>query len=291
MYAETGLFFPYLQNFSQELHQLEEYCKTQKSNVSMNDLVQSSAMAEYDFAAEGDLFKAPEPIIEEPFMDLDPMTAAISMMSCGEGVSSQGLQPTDIDVLQKEQLLSDMLYECEKDLLEKAAIESPFSEILEIKAPALNTDEYSIQEDKPFPDMPKSVSSVSLSSMDWMYGAAIKPAFLDFPGIDFNSDYGMRRSFSEGDIKTLGNGNLNIVQSPRERPFLISNCTSEERQEKLSRYRNKKTKRNFGRKIKFPNSTNDILRFQYACRKALADSQPRIRGRFAKTEESDVKRQ
>ncbi|XP_019426102.1 PREDICTED: two-component response regulator-like APRR9 isoform X3 [Lupinus angustifolius] len=234
------------------------WCWIHILDLEKNDLVQSSAMAEYDFAAEGDLFKAPEPIIEEPFMDLDPMTAAISMMSCGEGVSSQGLQPTDIDVLQKEQLLSDMLYECEKDLLEKA---------------------YSIQEDKPFPDMPKSVSSVSLSSMDWMYGAAIKPAFLDFPGIDFNSDYGMRRSFSEGDIKTLGNGNLNIVQSPRERPFLISNCTSEERQEKLSRYRNKKTKRNFGRKIK------------YACRKALADSQPRIRGRFAKTEESDVKRQ
>ncbi|CAL0319506.1 unnamed protein product [Lupinus luteus] len=279
MYAETGLFFPYLQNFSQDLHQLEEYCKTHKTNVSLSDLVQSSAMSEYDFAAEGDLFKAPEPIIEESFMDLDPMTAAISMMSCGEGVSSRGLQSTDIDVLQKEQLLSDMLYECEKDLLEKAAIESPLSEILEIKVPVLNMDEYSIQEDKPFPDMPKSVSSVSLSSMDWMHGAAMKPTFLDFPGIDFNSDYGMRRSFSEGDIKALGNGNLNIVQSPRERPFLISNCTSEERQEKLSRYRHKKTKRNFGRKIK------------YACRKALADSQPRIRGRFAKTEESDVKRQ
>ncbi|OIV98012.1 hypothetical protein TanjilG_21722 [Lupinus angustifolius] len=283
MYAETGLFFPYLQNFSPELHQLEEYCKTQKSNVSMSDLVQSSAMSEYDFAAEGDLFKAPEPIIEDPFLDLDHMRASISVMSREDDLSSQGLQSTDIDVLQKEQLLSDMLYECEKDLLQKAAIESPLSEILEIKVPALNLDEYSIQEDKPFPDtpLPKSVSSVSLSSMDWMHGAAVKPAFLDFSGINFNSVYGMRRSFSEGDIKTLenGNGNMNIVQSPRERPFLISNCTGEERQEKLSRYRNKKSKRNFGRKIK------------YACRKALADSQPRIRGRFAKSEESDAKRQ
>nr|GMD03363.1 zinc finger protein CONSTANS-LIKE 1 isoform X2 [Ipomoea batatas] len=45
------------------------------------------------------------------------------------------------------------------------------------------------------------------------------------------------------------------------------------RNEKLSRYRMKKGKRNFVRRIK------------YACRKALADSQPRIRGRFAKTEE------
>ncbi|XP_061349305.1 uncharacterized protein LOC133294616 isoform X2 [Gastrolobium bilobum] len=236
-------------------------------------------MSEYDLAAEGDLFKAPEPIIEEPVVDVDPMTAAISMISCGEDVSSQGLKSTDIDILQNEQLLSEVFYECKKDLLEKAAIESPLSEILDIKVPVLNIDENSIQENKPLPDMPKSISSGSLSSMDWMHGAAMNPAFLDIPGIDFNAVYGMRRSFSEGDIKTLGNGNMNIVQSPHERPFPICNCTSEERQEKLSRYRNKKTKRNFGRKIK------------YACRKALADSQPRIRGRFAKTEESDAKRQ
>ncbi|KAK7350998.1 hypothetical protein VNO77_10110 [Canavalia gladiata] len=281
MYAETGLLYPYLHNFSQEIHQLEEYCKTHKSNASMGDFIQSSAMSEYDLAAEGDLFKAPEPIIEEPVMDLDPMTAAISMISCGEDVSSQGLKSTDIDILQNEQLLSDVFYECKKDLLEKAAIESPLSEILAIKVPVLNIDENSIRENKPLLDiqLAKSISSGSLSSMDWMHGAAMKPAFIDIPAIDFNAVYGMRRSFSEGDIKTLGNGNMNIVQSPHERPFHISNCTSEERLQKLSRYRNKKTKRNFGRKIK------------YACRKALADSQPRIRGRFAKTEESDIKRE
>ncbi|XP_012567858.1 uncharacterized protein [Cicer arietinum] len=247
-----------------------------------SDLVQSSAMSEFDLFVEGDLFKAPETIIEEPAMDLDPMQAAMSMISCGEDVSSQGLKSSDIDVLQNEQLLSEVYYECKKDMLEKAAIESPLSEILEIKIPALNIEENPIQENKPLPDLllPKSVSSGSLSSMDWMHGAAMKPAFLDFPGIDFNAVYGMRRAFSEGDIKTLGNGNMNVCQSTLERPFLLSsNCTSEQRQEKLSRYRNKKTRRNFGRKIK------------YACRKALADSQPRIRGRFAKTEEFDVKRQ
>ncbi|MED6159549.1 hypothetical protein PIB30_043261 [Stylosanthes scabra] len=282
MYAETGLLFPQMQNFSHhDLHQLDEYCNNFKSIPSLGDPVQSSVMLEYDLAAEGDLFKAPEPIFEESFTNLDPVTAAISMISCGEDVCSQGLKSTDIDVLQKEQLLSDVFYECEKDLLEKAAIDLPFSEILEIKVPVLNT-ENSIEEKKQvldLPPLPKSVSSGSLSSMDWMHGAAMKPAFLDVPGIDFDEVYGMRRSFSEGDIKTLGNGNLNIVQSPRERHLLISNSIKEERQEKLSRYRNKKTKRNFGRKIK------------YACRKALADSQPRIRGRFAKTEEYDTKRQ
>ncbi|TKY55981.1 Zinc finger protein CONSTANS 12 [Spatholobus suberectus] len=282
MFAETGFLLPYFRNFSQEFQQLEEYCMTQKSNASMNDLVQSSsAISEYDLLIEGDLFKAPEPIIEEPTMDLDPMQAAISMTSCGEDVSSQGLKSSDIDVLQNEQILSEVFYECKKDLLEKTVIESSLSDIMEIRVPALNIDENSIQENKPLLDMPlpKSISSGSLSSMDWMHGAAMKPAFLDFPGIDFNAVYGMRRAFSEGDIKTLSNGHTNVAQSPWERPFLLSNCTNEERQEKLSRYRNKKTKRNFGRKIK------------YACRKALADSQPRIRGRFAKTEESDVKRQ
>ncbi|KAK4277547.1 hypothetical protein QN277_015532 [Acacia crassicarpa] len=286
MYAETGLLFPYFQNFSQELQQLEEYCITHKSNPSMSDIVSFSAISEYDWAAEGDLFKAPEPIIEEPAMDLDPVAAAISMISCGEDVvSSQGLKSTDIDALQSEQLLSEVFYECKKDLLEKTAIESPLCEILDIKVPILNTsDESKIQVNKQIPDtpLPKSVSLECLSSVDWMQGAVIKPAFLEFPGIDFNEVYGMRRAFSEGDIKALGNNgngnNVNPIQSPLERPLVISNCTSEERREKLSRYRNKKTKRNFGRKIK------------YACRKALADSQPRIRGRFAKTEESEVKR-
>nr|XP_027190015.1 uncharacterized protein LOC101507417 isoform X2 [Cicer arietinum] len=242
----------------------------------MSELVHFSAMSEYDFAAEGDLFKAPEPIIEEPDIDLDPMTAAISMISCGEDVKS-----TDISILQNEQLLSDVFYECKKDLFEKAAMESPLSEILEIKVPLLNIDENIIQENKPFPDMllPKSVSSGSLSSMDWMHGSAMKPGFLGIQGVDFDAVYGMRRSFSEGDIKTLGKGNMSTVQSPVERPFFSSNCSSEERLQKLSRYRNKKTKRNFGRKIK------------YACRKALADSQPRIRGRFAKNEECDAKRE
>lgn len=172
-------------------------------SLMQSDIVQSSAMSEYDLFVEGDLFKAPEPIIEEPAMDLDPMQAAMSMISCGEDVSSQGLKSSEIDVLQNEQLLSEVYYECKKDLLEKAAIDSPLSEIMDFKIPSLKIDEKSIQENKPLPDvtLPKSVSSGSLSSMDWMHGATMKPSFLDFPGLDFNAVYGMRRAFSEGDIK------------------------------------------------------------------------------------------
>ncbi|XP_041012193.1 putative zinc finger protein CONSTANS-LIKE 11 [Juglans microcarpa x Juglans regia] len=280
MYADTEILFPYFQNFSQEAQQLEEYCKTHKSCASMGHLAQASIL-EYDLGGEGDLFKAPEPIIEEQFVSLDPMTAAISMISCGQDViSTQGLKVADIESLQNEQLLSEVFYECRKDLLEKAAIEAPPFEVLDIKIPLSSIDENKIQENRQLPAVPfqKSVSSECLSSMEWMHGAAVKPSFLDFPGMDLGTVYGMRRAFSDGDIKTLGNG-MSLIHSPLERPLIVSNCTTEERREKLSRYRNKKTKRNFGRKIK------------YACRKALADSQPRVRGRFAKTDESDAKRQ
>ncbi|XP_057995852.1 zinc finger protein CONSTANS-LIKE 16 isoform X2 [Hevea brasiliensis] len=245
----------------------------------ISNIFQTSTISEYDLGGEGDLFKAPEPIIEEPLVGLDPMTAALSMISCGEEViSSQGLKVADIESIETEQLLSEIFYECKKDLMEKAAIETPLSEILDIKIPVMRVDENQVQENKFLPDasLPKSVSSGCLNSMEWMQGAAVKPNFLDFSGVDLGTAYGMRRAYSDGDIKTLGNGNMGLIHSPLDQPFIISGCTTEDRREKLSRYRNKKTKRNFGRKIK------------YACRKALADSQPRIRGRFAKTEDSDV---
>lgn len=54
-------------------------------------------------------------------------------------------------------------------------------------------------------------------------------------------------------LQTLSNGNGSQFHSPLERPLLVNNCTAEERKEKLSRYRNKRTKRNFGRKIKVIN--------------------------------------
>ncbi|KAG8638333.1 hypothetical protein MANES_14G006300v8 [Manihot esculenta] len=229
----------------------------------MSNINQTSTISEYDLGGEGDLFKAPEPIIEEPLLGLDPMTAAISMITCGEDViSSQGLKVADIESIETEQLLSEVFYECKKDLMEKAAIETPTLDILDIKIPIMQNDEIQVQENNFLPDapLPKSISSGCLNSMDCVQGAAVKPNFLEFSGVDLGTAYGMRRAYSEGDIK----------------PFIISSCTAEDRREKLSRYRNKKTKRNFGRKIK------------YACRKALADSQPRIRGRFAKTEDCDV---
>ncbi|CAO2824878.1 unnamed protein product [Amaranthus hypochondriacus] len=47
----------------------------------------------------------------------------------------------------------------------------------------------------------------------------------------------------------------------------------EEKRERIEKYRSKRSQRNFNKKI------------QYACRKTLADSRPRVRGRFAKNDE------
>ena len=43
MYAEAGLLFPYFQNFSQEVQQLEEYCKTQ----FLQNLIEKINMASF----------------------------------------------------------------------------------------------------------------------------------------------------------------------------------------------------------------------------------------------------
>ncbi|XP_009608629.1 uncharacterized protein LOC107829604 isoform X2 [Nicotiana tabacum] len=248
--------------------------------VCGTNISQGSIISEYDLGGEGDLFKAPQSIIEEPLMGLDPMTAAISMISCAEDtISPQGLKVSDLETsFENEQLLSEVFYECKKDLFDKDAIDIPFAELLDMKTPIVKADENLTADENLVSQgsFQKSISSESLTSMEWIHGAPMRPNFIDFGGMDFGAVYGMRRAYSEGDIKTLGNGNINLIHSPLGQPQIVGGSTSEIRKEKLSRYRSKKNKRNFGRKIK------------YACRKALADSQPRIRGRFAKTEESDT---
>ncbi|XP_077251294.1 uncharacterized protein LOC143890478 [Tasmannia lanceolata] len=279
MYAEAGLLFPYFQTFSQEIHHLEDFCRIQKTNARSNgNLLPTSTVSEYDLGEEGDLFKAPEAIIEEPEVGLDPMAAAISMISGGDDViSAQAIKVTDIESIQNDHLLNEVFYGCKNGLLEKSAIEEPVSEISDVKIP-IQMEDFVAEQNRLILEgaMPKSVSSGCLTSMEWISGSAMRPNFLDFHGMDLGAALGMRRAFSEGDIQNLGNGSTALLHSPFKPMLAVGNSTIEERRQRLSRYRKKKSKRNFGRKIK------------YACRKALADSQPRVRGRFAKTEEADV---
>lgn len=68
------------------------------------------------------------------------------------------------------------------------------------------------------------------------------------------------------------------ISSLEDPTFKVGKLTVEERREKIHRYMKKRNERNFSKKIK------------YACRKTLADSRPRVRGRFAKNDELEMAR-
>lgn len=55
----------------------------------------------------------------------------------------------------------------------------------------------------------------------------------------------------------------------------VSRYSAEERRERIDKYRSKRNQRNFQKKI------------TYACRKTLADSRPRVKGRFARNAAGD----
>lgn len=167
-----------------------------------NTFVESLNIPEYDIGEEGDLFKAPDPILAEPILAVDPLSAALTMISCGEDTSQGLCELPDLDLgsLQSgQQLLDKAFYECEQDLMMKSAMESPFSDVLDIKN--ISVVPTTIDENQ---EMQKSVSSGNLSSMDWSQAqqeTVVIQNFPDFSPMDFGSFYGMRRAFSEGDIQ------------------------------------------------------------------------------------------
>lgn len=143
-------------------------------------------------------------MIVEPSMAVDPMIAAISMISCGEdSISPQSLTVSDIESsIESGQLLSEVFYECRKDLLAKEGNETPLSEVFSIKIPSksfTSVDENLVGEGQ----FQKSISLSCLRSMDSAHEAVVqRPTFLDYSVLGFGSTaYGMRRAFSDGDIK------------------------------------------------------------------------------------------
>ncbi|XP_042465712.1 uncharacterized protein LOC122048169 isoform X2 [Zingiber officinale] len=277
MYAEAGLQFP---AFSQCFF-LQEVAGGGFLNFH-GIMAQTPIVAEYDMGGAGDLFKAPEAILEDPALELH-IAVAMSIISTEGDAITEPIKVVDIESIHNDPLNS-VIYECEKDLLEESEIEDSITELLGAKIPALQIDEV-----PPFErlssaegSMQKSISSASLNSVELFPGSTMRTdQVLDLQGLNLAAAYSLRRAFSEGDIQRLGGkststGNTVAVCSSFERLLTIRDLKTEQRQQKLSRYREKKCKRNFGRKIK------------YVCRKALADSQPRVRGRFAKTEETET---
>ncbi|KAJ1286106.1 hypothetical protein BS78_03G327900 [Paspalum vaginatum] len=97
----------------------------------------------------------------------------------------------------------------------------------------------------------------------------------------------VRRVFSTGDLQGM-NGSSPPRPAPAPSadgcgqegggPFSqkVGRYSAEERKERIERYRVKRHQRNFNKKI------------TYACRKTLADSRPRVKGRFARNGEADA---
>ncbi|XP_024014755.1 uncharacterized protein LOC18022956 [Eutrema salsugineum] len=103
---------------------------------------------------------------------------------------------------------------------------------------------------------------------------------LNSPENDFFSGQMMRRVYSTGDLQNPRRNFTEQISSENssapfsdEQNFKVGRYSAEERKEKISKYRAKRNHRNFTKTIK------------YACRKTLADSRPRIRGRFARNDE------
>ncbi|XP_061355304.1 two-component response regulator-like APRR5 [Gastrolobium bilobum] len=86
----------------------------------------------------------------------------------------------------------------------------------------------------------------------------------------------MRRVCSTGDLQNMQANHMSQTEGPmlEEPNFKVGRYSAEEKKEKISKYRAKRTQRNFNKTIK------------YACRKTLADNRPRIRGRFARNDEA-----
>ncbi|XP_042521225.1 uncharacterized protein LOC122094692 [Macadamia integrifolia] len=104
------------------------------------------------------------------------------------------------------------------------------------------------------------------------------------PPENTNCNVPMRRTCSTGDLHRMTQTHLNhgFASNPlsvdstitEETSFKVGRYSPEERKLRIHRYRSKRTQRNFNKTIK------------YACRKTLADSRPRVRGRFARNEDS-----
>ncbi|XP_022959241.1 uncharacterized protein LOC111460284 isoform X2 [Cucurbita moschata] len=133
-----------------------------------------------------------------------------------------------------------------------------------------------------------SSSSVENCGMFPLLSAELQPQDLDYQGDNcglYSQDY-MQGTFNPADLQVLSDENLQLaagamnctslasdLSSLKDSTFKVGKLSVEERKQKIHRYMKKRNERNFSKKIK------------YACRKTLADSRPRVRGRFAKNDE------
>ncbi|XP_023000506.1 zinc finger protein HD1-like isoform X2 [Cucurbita maxima] len=142
----------------------------------------------------------------------------------------------------------------------------------------------------PAASMNPAASSVESCGMFSLLGTELQSHDLDYQGDNcgvYSQDY-MQGTFHPPDLQVVNNERIQVgggggamkctgiaseLSSLKDSSFKVGKLSVEERKEKIHRYMKKRNERNFSKKIK------------YACRKTLADSRPRVRGRFAKNDE------
>ncbi|EOY06170.1 PREDICTED: uncharacterized protein LOC18603298 isoform X2 [Theobroma cacao] len=133
-----------------------------------------------------------------------------------------------------------------------------------------------------------SADSSGIFAGSILMGSELQPQELEYQGDNgiFCPD-SVQRVFNPGDLQALSSESQQLVGAAASSTPLASEISSledstfnkvgklsvEQRKEKIHRYMKKRNERNFSKKIK------------YACRKTLADSRPRVRGRFAKNDD------
>ncbi|XP_061989590.1 cell wall protein DAN4-like isoform X2 [Rosa rugosa] len=133
-----------------------------------------------------------------------------------------------------------------------------------------------------------SADSTGIFTSSILMASELQPQDLEYQGDNGGifCPESFPRGFNPEDLQMLGaesqqlvSGAGNSTSLPTEIPmaedpnFKVGKLSVEERKEKIHRYMKKRNERNFTKKIK------------YACRKTLADSRPRVRGRFAKNDD------
>ncbi|KAH7685891.1 hypothetical protein IHE45_04G069000, partial [Dioscorea alata] len=210
MYTHPGLLLAFSQGFSQDLlsshypffslphDQLLPINNPNLSEFLQGSIVQSSAVLEYDLGGEGDLFKAPEPIIGESVLALDPIASGMPLISdVDDVITAETIQIADVESIQIEHL-DDIINECKKVFLGKSLTEETIPE----HEVAQQIDEEDSEKAKSRiiaeGQTQKSVSSGSLKSMEWINACCNRrPNFLNYQGLDFEAAFGMRRPISE----------------------------------------------------------------------------------------------
>ncbi|KAK7279192.1 hypothetical protein RJT34_24238 [Clitoria ternatea] len=134
-----------------------------------------------------------------------------------------------------------------------------------------------------------SADSSGLFGGNILLGSELQTQELDYQGENggmYCTD-SIQRVFNTPDLQAIGAESQKLVAAGsassatlapeishlEDSTIKVGKLSVEQRKEKIHRYMKKRNERNFSKKIK------------YACRKTLADSRPRVRGRFAKNDD------